>query len=282
VTHIELRGRRAGAVATALLAALATAVLPVRESAAQPVDEVVDLELVLAVDVSWSMDYDEQVLQRAGYVAAFRHPEVIAAIESGDWGRIAVTYMEWAGAQSQQVKVPWRLIDGAAAAHALADELATTTISRMRRTSISGALDHSAGLFEGNGFEGMRQTVDVSGDGPNNMGRMVTRARDELLAAGVTINGLPIMIKGNNPGGYFNLRELDIYYEDCVIGGFGAFMITVDDPAQFAEAIRRKLVLEIAAAAPVAVPAQVQSSAPRIDCLIGERQWQQWQGNRWQ
>ena len=282
MTHIELRGRHAGAVATALLAALATAVLPVRESAAQPVDEVVDLELVLAVDVSWSMDYDEQVLQRAGYVAAFRHPEVIAAIESGDWGGIAVTYMEWAGAQSQQVKVPWRLIDGAAAAHALADELATTTISRMRRTSISGALDHSAGLFEGNGFEGMRQTVDVSGDGPNNMGRMVTRARDELLAAGVTINGLPIMIKGNNPGGYFNLRELDIYYEDCVIGGFGAFMITVDDPAQFAEAIRRKLVLEIAAAAPVAVPAQVQSSAPRIDCLIGERQWQQWQGNRWQ
>lgn len=280
MNHTGLRGVRSAIVATLL--AVATAPLPVRDGAAQPLDEVVDLELVLAVDVSWSMDYDEQVLQRAGYVAAFRHPEVIAAIESGDWGRIAVTYLEWAGTLSQQVKVPWRMIDGADTSQAFADELANTTISRMRRTSISGALDFAGTLFANNGFEGMRRTVDVSGDGPNNMGRMVTRARDELLAASVTINGLPIMIKGSNPGGYFNLRDLDIYYEDCVIGGFGAFMITVDDPAQFAEAIRRKLVLEIASDTPLAIPAQARSSAPRIDCLVGERQWQDWQGNRWQ
>jgi hypothetical protein len=271
-----------GGVAALLLAA-AVALLPVRDGAAQPVDEVVDLELVLAVDVSWSMDYDEQILQRAGYIAAFRHPEVIAAIESGDWGRIAVTYVEWAGTGSQQVKVPWRLIDGADTASAFADELAATTISRMRRTSISSALDYVGGLFGSSGFEGMRRTVDVSGDGPNNMGRSVVRAREELLGAGVTINGLPIMIKGSTPGGYFNMRDLDIYYEDCVIGGFGAFMITVDDPAQLAEAIRRKLVLEIASAAPVAIPAQARSTpSPRIDCLVGERQWQEWQGNRWQ
>jgi hypothetical protein len=269
-----------GGVAALLLAA-AVALLPVRDGAAQPVDEVVDLELVLAVDVSWSMDYDEQILQRAGYIAAFRHPEVIAAIESGDWGRIAVTYVEWAGSGSQQVKVPWRLVDGADTASAFADELAATTISRMRRTSISSALDYVGGLFGGSGFEGMRRTIDVSGDGPNNMGRPVTLARDALLAKGVTINGLPIMIKGSNPGGYFNLRDLDLYYEDCVIGGSGAFMITVDDPSSFAEAIRRKLVLEIASAVPRVVPAQLERPAPRVDCLIGERQWQEWQGNRW-
>ncbi len=244
---------------------------------------VVDIELVLAVDVSWSMDYEEQKLQREGYVAALRHPDVRAAIARGDWQRIALTYLEWAGNDLDRVVVPWTIIESDADADAFAAALEAAPIGRMRRTSISSAIRRSAAMFD-NGIDGMRRVIDVSGDGPNNMGIAVTAARDEALAEGIVINGLPIMIKRANPGGYFNLEALDIYYEDCVIGGFGSFMITVESADQFAAAIRRKIILEIASAAPQVIRAawRAPGSPPRVDCMVGEKQWQEYRRyDRW-
>ncbi|WP_018698896.1 DUF1194 domain-containing protein [Amorphus coralli] len=258
--------------AAALIAALPA------HAAAAPVDDVVDIELVLAVDVSWSMDHDEQILQRQGYVAAFLHPDVISAIEGGDWGRIAVTYVEWAGSGLQQVQVPWTLVDGRESAEAFAARLAAAPLARLRRTSISSALAFSGTLFERNGYEGFRRVIDMSGDGPNNMGAPVTHERDKLIEAGVTVNGLPIMIRRSSYDPFFQISNLDVYYEDCVIGGFGAFVVVVTDPGEFAEAIRRKLILEIAGAQPSVVPTQLLSREPRIDCLIGEKLWQRWRG----
>lgn len=210
--------------------------------------ESVDLELVLAVDVSRSMDFEEQELQREGYSAAFRHPEVHDAIASGPLGRIAVTYVEWAGTHLQTVLVPWTIVASPEDAVAFADEIAASEMLRERWTSISTVLEFSSGLFAGNDVEGMRRAIDISGDGPNNTGLPVVGVRDRVVAAGITINGLPIMLRPAS--GAFGIDDLDIYYEDCVIGGPGAFIVTVDDMAQFPNAIRRKLVLEIAGIAP--------------------------------
>lgn len=242
-------------------------------------DAAVDLELVLAVDVSMSMDYEEQALQREGYVAAFLHPDVVQAIESGLLGRIAVTYVEWAGEGLQRIVVPWMRVDGAGTARAFAQRMADAPLSRLRRTSISGALLFAGGLFAANGFEGIRRVVDISGDGPNNAGIPSPAARDVLIGDGVVINGLPIMLKLDQPGGFFSIKELDLYYEDCVIGGPGAFFLTVTDMSEFAVAIRRKMILEIAGRSPPSprlVPVQYVPHRPRIDCLIGEKMWQQW------
>ena len=259
-----------------LLAALCCAAVWSDLARAQEVD--VDLELVLAVDVSRSMDRSEQELQKDGYVAAVQHPEVIAAIRAGFLGRIAVTYVEWAGPTAQAVIMPWTLVDGAETAAAFGAGIAGRPVSNMRATSISGALAFASGLFDGNGFRGTRQVIDVSGDGPNNMGMPVLAAREAVLARGITINGLPIMINTDYFGSY-SIRELDIYYEDCVIGGPGAFLVTVDSPDRFAEAIRRKLVLEIAGAPPRIIPAQGRSREPRVDCLIGEKLRRRWMEN---
>lgn len=233
--------------------------------------ESVDLELVLAVDVSRSMDFEEQELQRDGYAAAFRHPEVLAAIASGPLGRIAVTYVEWGGPDIQVVMVPWTIIVGPGDALAFADRIEAAEMLRERGTSISGALEFASGLFSSSDIEGLRRTIDVSGDGPNNMGLPVTQARDKAVAAGITINGLPIMLRPGGGFGVYGIRELDIYYEDCVIGGPGAFIVTVDNPSQFPAAIRRKLVLEIAGAPPPPQLMPVVATAARIDCLIGEK-----------
>lgn len=235
----------------------------------------VDLELVLAVDVSRSMDRAEQELQKQGYAEGIQHPEVVEAIRSGFLGRIAVTYVEWAGPWSQQVIMPWTVVDGAETAAAFAAGISTRPISNLHGTSISGALTYTSTLFDGNGFNATRQVIDVSGDGPNNMGFPVLEARERVLQRGITINGLPIMLHAGYYGGY-SIRELDIYYEDCVIGGPGAFLITVESIDRIAEAIRRKLVLEIAGAEPRIVPAQFSRDAPRIDCLIGEKLRRQW------
>lgn len=235
----------------------------------------VDVELVLAVDVSWSMDIDEQRLQREGYVAALRDPDIIAAIRKGDLGVVAITYVEWAGVGLERTVVPWSLVSDEATAASLADKLEAAPIGRLRRTSISSALSHVATLFQ-NEFDGLRRVIDISGDGPNNMGMLVTSARDDVLAQGITINGLPIMIKRGGTGGYFQIEDLDLYYEDCVIGGSGAFMITVDDAQRFQEAIRRKLILEIAGLSPRAIPAQFAVREPRVDCAVGEKQWRRW------
>ena len=233
----------------------------------------VDLELVLAVDVSRSMDFDEQRLQRDGYVAAFRHPEVIKAITNGAYGKIAVTYMEWSGPFYQQVIVPWTIIGSQAESENFASLMAAAPITRESGTSISGGLLGAARQFASSGARGTRQTIDVSGDGPNNMGGPVAPVRDQLVEQGITINGLPIMLKRQG-GVYdtFNIDDLDIYYEDCVIGGPGAFMVTVDDMQQFERAVRRKLVLEMAGLPPRLMrAADTLKPAPRIDCMIGEK-----------
>jgi hypothetical protein len=259
---------------TALKLLLALIAVAFSSLAAMAADTPVDLELVLAVDVSRSMDTDELAVQRDGYVAAFRHKDVIDAIASGANGRIAVSYVEWAGPAFQRTMVPWMIIDGAAAAHAFADRVAAAPVTREHGTSIANSLIYVGPSFEGNGIAGERRVIDVSGDGPNNMGVPVVTARDPLIASGVTINGLPIMIK--RAGGFASIENLDMYYEDCVIGGTGAFLLTVTDIQKLASAIRRKLVLEIAARPAKFVAASEVGAEPRVDCMIGEKLREQW------
>jgi hypothetical protein len=270
---LQPTGLRAGRL-LAVLFALAAAIVP-----AASADDQVDLELVLAVDVSGSMDRDEQQLQRAGYVAALTHPDVVAAVSSGLTGRIALTYMEWAGPSAQRVIVPWQVVDGEASARDFAAKLAAAPLGTMRGTSISSGLRLAASLFEGNGYTGYRKVIDMSGDGPNNMGPPVAEARDTVVALGIVINGLPIMLKQANAAGFGSISDLDDYYANCVIGGPGAFLVSVNHPSGLVDAIRRKMILEIAdsggdlAATLVAGEPAVD---PGYDCLIGERLRRQW------
>ena len=235
----------------------------------------VDVALVLAVDISNSMDPEEQALQREGFVAAFRSPVVHDAIRKGAHGRIAVTYMEWAGTVTQQVVVPWIIIEDTGAASELANQLAAAPIRRAPRTSISAAIDYSVLLLEGSGVEAARRVIDISGDGANNQGRPVTNARNEALDRGIVINGLPILLKR---GGYWDIEHLDLYYRDCVIGGLGAFMVPIRERQQFVEAVRTKLVREISEdqPPPLIEPAQ---SEPRINCFAGEIASDRWMRN---
>ena len=226
----------------------------------------VDVELVIAVDVSYSMDPDEQALQREGYITGLTSPEFLNALQQGMHGKIAVTYFEWAGANDQRVVVPWRLIDSPAAAKAFTDEVAAAPYRRAYRTSISGALHFAWPLFEGSGFRGLRRVIDVSGDGVNNQGDVVTIVRDEVLERGITINGLPILLKRPSPA-TMDIEDLDIYYEDCVIGGPGAFVIPIRERDQFREATRTKLVLEIAGRTPPGRVVPVQGRRPRLHCF---------------
>jgi hypothetical protein len=247
------------AVIAAVLCAL---IIPARQAPAQPASTEVDVALVLAVDVSLSMDPEEQRVQRDGYVAAFRSEAVQAAIRQGLIGRIAVTYVEWAGTGSQYVVVPWTVIGTAAEANGFADQLTHALPTRAVWTAIAAALDFSVELLREAGFEATRRVIDVSGDGPNNQGRAVTQSRDEAVAAGVIINGLPLMLKA--PTGPYDIPDLDLYYRDCVIGGPGAFMVPVCDKAEFATAIRTKIVREVADAAgpaPQILPVQAFSRA---------------------
>jgi hypothetical protein len=236
----------------------------------------VDVELVFAIDISYSMDYDELKLQREGYVEALTSQEFLSALKQGTNGKVAVTLVEWAGVSDQRIVMPWRLIDGPATAQTAAAEMAAAPVRRAFRTSISGALMFSAALFEGNGFRGIRRVIDVSGDGTNNQGPVVTLVRDDVLAKGIVINGLPIMLKEPQPGS-IDIKDLDIYYEDCVIGGPGAFVVPIREREKFKDAIRTKMVLDIATydGAPRVIPAA--AGAPRISCTIGEQMWQ----NRW-
>lgn len=234
--------------------------------------EAVDVELVLAVDVSLSMSAGELEIQRRGYAEALVHKDVVNAILNGAYGKIAVTYFEWAGSFSQHVVVPWTVIASAEDARRMADRLSASVPASARRTSISGALQFAGDLFAESGFRGLRRVVDVSGDGPNNQGAPVVGARDALIEKGITVNGLPLMTSGG-PGGGFDVPDLDIYYRNCVIGGPGAFMIPVNDWPQFPEAIRRKLVLELADAG-TGKPPIILAQAEAYDCLIGEKMWQ--------
>lgn len=239
----------------------------------------VDVELVLAVDISYSMDPDEQALQREGYRLALTSTEFLQALREGAHGRIAITYVEWAGQHDQRVVMPWRLIDGPEAADAVSAELGRAAYRRASRTSISGALQFSSTLFENSGYRGLRRVIDVSGDGANNSGRLVAPTRDDVVAAGITINGLPLMLKRPFTG-MMDVDRLDIYYEDCVIGGPGAFVVPVRDRSEFIRAIRTKLVLEVAGRTPEARVIKASAEQPRIPCTIGERLWQErWGGS---
>jgi hypothetical protein len=256
------------------LAVLFFIVMALHAGKAALAQDSVDLELVLAVDVSRSMDFAEQQLQREGYSQAFRSPEVIEAITNGPAGRIAVTYMEWAGQSLQNVVLPWTIIDSAEASRRFADALVLQAPQRLSRTSISGAIVAAGSLFGKSGAQATRRVIDISGDGPNNQGIPVTLARDELIGEGVTINGLPLMVGGDGYG--FGIDNLDAYYRDCVIGGPGSFVLPVFSWEEFPQAVRRKLVLEIAGTVPQrgepSLLQRVQSG--ETDCLVGEKIWQ--------
>ncbi len=206
----------------------------------------VDLALVLAVDVSGSVDTFEARLQREGYVRALLHPQVIRAITSGEHKKIAITYIEWAGSYFQRIVVDWAVISDAASARAFVAKLNANPPLTERWTSISGGIDFGMRRLAASPHKGERQVIDVSGDGPNNSGRPVRDARDEAVKKGVTINGLPIVNDRPNPWGRPPPPDLDKYYFNNVIGGPGAFIVVAKGFNNFAEAIRNKMVREIA------------------------------------
>lgn len=245
--------------------------------------EPVDVALVLAVDVSRSMSRSELTIQRDGYAAALNHPDVVRAISQGAYGRIAVTMFEWAGNSATREVFGWTLVETAQDADQLSETVRQSQPSGLRRTSISGAIQHALKLLDEGPFDGFRKVIDISGDGPNNQGQPVLDVREAALARRIVINGLPLMTRDGFDGG-FNIPDLDTYYAECVIGGPGSFLVPVTSWDQFPEAIRRKLILEIGAMPPVsesvipaqAAPAQrLRPSSEPYDCLIGEKIWQQ-------
>jgi len=232
----------------------------------------VDLALVLAVDVSTSMDPDEQNLQRQGYVEAFHSPAVQEAIRAGALGRIAVTYVEWAGAHPrfQSVVVPWTVLERPADGIAFADRLARAPVNRAAGTSISEAIGLGMALLSSDRLVAARQVIDISGDGSNNQGRLVTEVRDEAIARGITINGLPITLK--EPDRREN-ATLEAYYRDCVIGGPGAFMISVRERKQLLTETKSKIVREIAGLTEPDWQVQLVRGQPLTDCDTSESLW---------
>ena len=254
------------------LLALIAVMLGLTSATAQtgPPEHTVDLELVLAVDISYSMDADELRLQRDGYMTAITSPQVIDAIKQGTHGRIAVAYIEWAGVENQGIPVHWHVIDSAESARAFADKLAEAPPNRAYRTSISGGLLFSAKYFERNPNKGPRRVIDISGDGPNNQGHAVTWARDQVVAQGIGINGLPLVLK--TPSNMsIDVNNLEEYYRECVVGGQGAFVIAVGDKSQFTDAIRTKLILEIAGLEPS--PRFIRTQDKPVNCMVGEKIW---------
>ncbi|MEM9708411.1 MAG: DUF1194 domain-containing protein [Pseudomonadota bacterium] len=255
----------------ALFASLCAALLACGAAAQENAIEV-DVELALLVDVSRSMRPNELDIQRRGYIEALKSPEVINAIGSGLLGRVAITYVEWSGFGSADVLVEWTLIDSPEAAHAFADLLGNRHRGSGGRTSISNAIEIGAESIAENRFNGLRKIIDISGDGPNNSGRYVDTARDKAMAAGIVINGLPLMTR-DGLGTPWHLEDLDAYYRACVIGGPGSFAMPVLDWAEFALAVRRKIVLELVDAGDAVWPAP--PPAPSYDCQIGEKLWEE-------
>jgi len=238
-----------------------------------PQKQQVDLELIIAVDISYSMDPDELAIQREGYAQAIISSDFLQALKSLHYRKVAVTYFEWSSRSDQKIVIPWRVIDGPETAGSVSDEIMQAPIRRGSRTSISGAINFALPLFDGSGVQGVRRVLDISGDGPNNDGEPITIARAAALDKGITINGLPVMVK--EPTGSVDIENLDWYYEDCVIGGTGAFVVPIKGRDQFREAIRAKLVLEVAGRAPMVRFLHTAEKEPRISCTIGEQMWQQ-------
>jgi hypothetical protein len=247
-----------------------------RQVAEQDAAATVDVELIIAVDVSYSMDMDELAVQREGYAQAIMSTEFLQALRTGPHGKVAITYFEWAASSDQKIIIPWRVIDGPETADAVAAEIMKTPIRRASRTSISGAIYFAMPLFDESPYKGLRRVIDISGDGPNNNGAPVTGARDEALSKGIVINGLPIMVKEPSYS-TMDIDNLDYYYEDCVIGGPGSFVVPIKDREKFKEAIRTKLLLEVAGRTPDRPVVPVAEKEPRVSCLIGEKIWQ----DRW-
>jgi len=229
----------------AIVLAFASALFAASPARTEPVD----LLLVLAADVSRSIDSQKFQLQREGYAAALADPRVIDAIQSGRRGRIGVLFLEWSGFGNQKVVIDWTVVDGPKTAQAFGDRLLESPRSFADRTSISGGIDAAVAQLARAPFEAQRRTIDVSGDGTNNAGRDVGLARDEALALGISINGLVILSDTplpwnpehtNPPGG------LTKYYRDNVIGGPGSFALEAKDFNSFGEAIVKKMIAEIA------------------------------------
>jgi hypothetical protein len=249
----------------AMLASLSGAAATLAQSGQNEVD----VELVLAVDTSRSMDYEEVRIQREGYVEALRHKEFLDAVKGGLTGRIAISYFEWAGYVVPGSVLDWQVIETEKDAQDFADKLEARPIATQRRTSISAAIVQGASMLAASPYKGNREVIDVSGDGPNNSGDPVTPARDAALEAGIIINGLAIMLRPSDvPEG------LDKYYGDCVIGGPGSFVLPVHKIEDFAVAVRRKLVWEISGLEEPEQIREIAMNQPTTDCLVGEKLWQ--------
>ncbi len=262
-----------------LMAGVAVVAAPgpqVAQQRAETDANAVDVQLILAVDVSYSMDMDELAIQREGYAQAIVSKDFLQALKTGPHGKVAVTYFEWAASSDQKIIIPWRVIDGPESADAVSAEILKTPIRRASRTSISGAIYFAMPLFDESPYKGLRRVIDISGDGPNNNGTPVTIARDEALSKGIIINGLPIMVKEPSYS-TMDIDNLDYYYEDCVIGGPGSFVIPIKDREKFKEAIRTKLLMEVAGRMPEKVPVAEKEKEPRVSCKIGEKIWE----DRW-
>ena len=219
----------------------------------------VDLALAMAIDISGSIDPDEAKLQRQGYVQAFRDPVIVKAILGGANGRIAVAYFEWSDAWVQRLLIDWTLLDSEASIMAFASRLEAAPISIARRTSISGAIRYAIPLFGRGPHEAVRKVLDISGDGSNNDGGLVTDMRHEALKERIVINGLPIMNDRPNPFGFPSETDLDKYYLACVTGGPRSFVEVAHDFEDFPRAVRKKLLQEVA------------DIGPRHDFDIGDR-----------
>ena len=230
----------------------------------------VDLELILAVDVSGSIDEDEGRLQREGYLRALTDPGVIRAIQAGRRKKIAIAYVEWAGYRWQRLVADWTLVQDTATARALTEKIKASERVAGPFTSLSGIIDYSVPLF-GKAYKGHRQVLDISGDGPNNRGRPVALARDQAVAKGIVINGLPIINERPNPWGRMPMQHLDFYYRNCVVGGQGSFLVVARNFIDFARAVRRKLILEIVGTTPPGRPvlaAAQPSGVPHCDAFL--------------
>ena len=244
---------------------------------AAPNDEV-DLALVIATDVSYSVDENEAHFQRQGAVTAFRSPEVVRAIQSGPRGRIAVAYIDFATAGANRIIANWHVVHDRSSADAFADLLEAAPRTLGVNTSISSGIELAEHLLDTSGFSANKRVIDVSGDGPNNEGHMVDRVRDEVVGKGIIINGLPIMTPADQFDIYY-LPDLDKYYAGCVIGGPGSFIQVAHGFEDLARALRRKLIQEISdatehSARVMRVAAtSLRPSHPAFEkgCDIGER-----------
>lgn len=235
----------------------------------------VDIELALMVDVSRSMAPSELEIQRRGYAEAIASDEVVNAILNGFVGRIAITYVEWAGYGTNRVIIPWTVVDSREDALDISARLTASESFGLRRTSISGAIDFAVQDIESNDFEGLRHVIDISGDGPNNEGKMVTIARDRAVERGFVINGLPLMTRDGYS--FWTVDDLDLYYQACVIGGPGAFVIPVREWEEFPLAVRRKIVLELVGPPEAVTQARTGNTPQGYDCLIGEKMRREWE-----